>query len=335
MDQGLLEGSTDPVNTNYVGVRPGWRTPTNLKASMMSTGNYPFPKRGSLRATVTTAGAILVLFAFVPAVGVFFLSFFKSRNIKRPPKFVGLQNYRNYFGPAHLSDNMNALKNTLIFATLSTVLIIVLGLLIALLLNQKLKGQNFYRSIVFMPTILGVTVTALIWTLMLNPKGPIQQIVKLFGTESSFFGDPKIALYLVIFVSVWAGLGVTVVIFLAGLQAIPEDLYESAAIDGASPWQLFRFVTIPMLAPSITTNVLLGIVNALQSYQLNFVLTGQSNRATQVLSLQVFEETYGPSVGTRPTNIGMASTVSIIQFVLVAIITLITFAILRRREEQL
>lgn len=187
-----------------------------------------------------------------------------------------------------------------------------------------------------MPTVLGVTVTALVWSLMFNTSGgPIQQVLLLFGKNSAFFGDQNIALYLVIFVQIWMVCGTSVIIFLSGLQAIPQELYEVSSIDGAGPWAQFRFVTLPMLSPSVTANVLLGIVNALQSYQLTYVLTGADKKGTQVLSLQVYMQAFGGRSGTTLSQSqGYAAAISMVQFVLVGVITLATLAYLRRREQK-
>lgn len=131
-------------------------------------------------------------------------------------------------------------------------------------------------------------------------------------------------------------MGISVIIFLSGLQAIPEELNEAAAIDGASGWKRFRSITIPLLAPSITANVLLGIVNALQSYQLTYVLTGPSNKSTQVLSLLVFVQGFGGASGTTLSQSqGYAAAISIIQFFVVGIVTVLALWYLRRREAKL
>jgi raffinose/stachyose/melibiose transport system permease protein len=281
---------------------------------------------------------VLFVFALVPAVAVVVVSLTDLKGMPGlPVHWVGFQNYRDYFGPGHLPDNINAFRNTMIFAVLTVVTQILLALIVAVLLNRKLIGRNFYRSVVFMPTVLGVTVTALIWSLMFNPQGgPLQAVLNAFGSDSAFLGDPNIALYLVIFVQVWMNMGVSVVIFISGLQAIPEELYEVARIDGASSRQSFWYITIPMLAPSITANVLLGIVSAMQSYQLTYVLTGAMNRATQVLSLQVFQLSFGTRGGTALTQSqGYAASISMIQFLLVGAISLGTLAWLRRRERVL
>lgn len=291
-----------------------------------------------MRASFGLAMALLLLFAVVPAVAVFVISFTDIRGLPGIPiHWINFDNYAEFFSSARIGYNLNALKNTLVYAVASTVVANVLALGIAVLFNQRLKGRNLYRAIVFLPTILGVTVIGLIWSLFFNPSsGPAAAIWSLFGADSAFFGDPKLALALVILVQVWASLGVAVVIYLAGLQAIPEDLYEAAAIDGASGWQRLRLVTVPLLAPSVTANVLLSIVGSLQSYQLAYVLTGPSNPATQLLSLAIFSQAFGGNAASGlAASQGYAATISVIQFFVVGIVSVIVLTFLRRREARL
>lgn len=300
--------------------------------------SFPFPRRGPVRLTFGIGLAVLTVFGLVPAIAVLIVSFTDLRGLPYlPVSWVGIENYVSFFSPAKWADSLNALSNTLVFAIVSTVIQIVLALAIAILLNRPLRGRNLYRAVVFMPTVLGVTVTGLVWSLMFNVSGgPAASILSLFGKESAFFGDPKIALALVIVVQIWMVVGIAVIIFLSGLQAIPEDIYEAGAIDGASGWQRFRFLTIPMLAPSITANVLLGIVNALQSYQLTYVLTGPSNKSTQVLSLLVYVQGFGGASGTTLSQSqGYAAAISMVQFAIVGIVSLIALWYLRKREAKL
>lgn len=300
--------------------------------------SFPFPRRSPVRLTFGIGLTVLTVFGLVPAVAVLFVSFTDLRGLPYlPVSWVGLENYISFFSPAKWSDSLNALRNTLVFAIASTVIQIVLALAVAILLNRPLRGRNLYRAVVFMPTVLGVTVTGLVWSLMFNVTGgPAASVLSLFGQESAFFGDPKLALALVIIVQIWMVVGISVIIFLSGLQAIPEDIYEAGAIDGASGWQRFRFLTIPMLAPSITANVLLGIVNALQSYQLTYVLTGPNNKSTQVLSLLVYVQGFGGASGTTLSQSqGYAAAISMVQFVIVGIVSLIALWYLRKREAKL
>jgi raffinose/stachyose/melibiose transport system permease protein len=302
------------------------------------TGGYPFPRRGSMRLTAGVGAAFVAVFALAPAVGVLVLSFTDIRGLPfLPVNWVGLQNYVQFFSAGHLDYNLNAIKNTLIYAVVSTVVQIVVALGIAVLLNRKLRGRTFYRAIVFLPTILGVTVTGLIWTLIFNPNaGPAAKIWSWFGSSPAFFGDQAMALALVIFVQIWSVTGISVVIFLAGLQGIPGELYESADIDGASGWQRLRRVTVPMLAPSMTATVLLGIVSSLQNYQLAYVLTGPNNPATQLLSLAIFSQGFGGSASSGiAQSQGYACAISMVQFVIVAIVSFLVMTYLRRREARL
>lgn len=281
--------------------------------------------------------SLVVVFSLVPAVGILVISFTDIRSLPfLPTHWVGIQNYLTFFSSAQLGYNITALKNTFVFAVAVTVFQNVLALLIAVLLNQRLRGRNVARALVFLPTILGVTVIGLIFSLIFNPSaGPAARVWQLFGTSSAFFGDPKLAMTLVIVVQVWSGIGVATVIYLAGLQAIPPELYEVAEIDGASSRQQLRFVTMPLLAPSVTANTLLCIIGALQSYQLIYVLTGPINPATQVLSLAIFTQGFGGAQGGTVQSQGYAAAISMVQFVIVAIVSLATLAYLRRRETVL
>lgn len=301
------------------------------------TTYYPFGRRAPLQISFWFGIGVLTVFALLPAVGVFAISFTDIRGLPGlPVNWVGLENYERWFSPAKLGTNLNALRNTLVFSVVVTVVTNVVALGISVLFNQRLRGRNFYRAVVFLPTILGVTVVGLIWSLFFNPSaGPAASLWGLFGADSAFFGDPTMALGLVIFVQIWMGMGVNVVIYLAGLQAIPADLYEAASIDGAGGWQRLRSVTIPLLAPSITANVLLSIVGTLQNYQLAYVLTGPNNQATQLLSLAIFSQAFGGSSQGIGQSQGYAATISVIQFFIVGIASVLVLLYLRRREARL
>ena len=296
-----------------------------------------FGRRSTAQLTFALGIALVVVFSLVPAVGILVISFTDIRSLPYlVTHWVGLQNYQTFFSSAQLAYNLSALRNTFVFAIAVTIFQNLIALLIAVLLNQRLRGRNVARAVVFLPTILGVTVIGLIFSLIFNPSaGPAAQVWAAFGTSSAFFGDPKLAMTLVIFVQVWSGIGVAVVIYLAGLQAIPTELYEVANIDGATGWQRLRYVTIPLLAPSVTANTLLCIIGSLQSYQLIYVLTGPINPATQVLSLAIFTQGFGGAQGGTVQSQGYAAAISIVQFIIVAIVSLAALAYLRRRETVL
>ena len=304
----------------------------------MRRRNYiVFGQRWTAQLTFAIGISLVVLFSLIPAVGILVISFTDIRSLPYlPTSWVGFDNYVTFFSAAQIGYNLAALKNTFVFALAVTFFQNTIALLIAVLLNQRLKGRNFARAVVFLPTILGVTVIGLIFSLIFNPSaGPAAELWAAFGRSSAFFGDPGLAMTLVIFVQVWAGIGVAVVIYLAGLQAIAPELYEVADIDGATAWQKLRFVTIPLLMPSVTANTLLCIIGSLQSYQLIYVLTGPSNPATQVLSLAIFTQGFGGAQGGTVQSQGYAAAISMVQFVIVAIISLATLTYLRRKETVL
>lgn len=304
---------------------------------MQRSNTIIFGRRTTPQLTFAAGLALVVVFSLVPAVGILVISFTDIRALPFiPVHWVGLENYFTFFSSAQLGYNLHALANTFIFAIAVTLLQNGIALFVAVLLNQRLRGRNFARAVVFLPTILGVTVIGLIFTLVFNPSGgPAAAVWSWFGSSSAFFGDPSLAMTLVIAVQVWSGLGVAVVIYLAGLQAIPQDLYEVASLDGANSWQRMRNVTLPLLAPSITANTLLSVIGSLQSYQLIYVLTGPINPATQVLSLAIFTQGFGGAQGGASQSQGYAAAISIVQFVIVMIASLLTMAYLRRKETEL
>jgi raffinose/stachyose/melibiose transport system permease protein len=304
---------------------------------MNRSNTFIFGRRWTVQLTFAIGISLVVVFSIIPAIGIFAISFTDIRSLPfLPTHWVGLENYRTFFSSAQIAYNLHALKNTFVFAIAVTLFQNVLALFIAVLLNQRLRGRNFARAVVFMPTILGVTVVGLIFSLIFNPSGgPAASVWKSLGASSAFFGDPHLAMTLVIVVQVWSGIGVAVVIYLAGLQAIPQELYEVASIDGATRWQKLRQVTYPLLAPSVTANTLLCIIGSLQSYQLIYVLTGPSNPATQVLSLAIFTQGFGGSQGGSVQSQGYAASISIVQFIIVMIVSVATLTYLRRKETAL
>jgi raffinose/stachyose/melibiose transport system permease protein len=267
------------------------------------------------------------------ATGVY--SFTDATGIKGIPiDWVGFKNYDEFlFEGARSRDNLDALQRTLIFMLLVTVIQFGVGLLMALLVNQKLRGRLVFRTIFFVPVILGAVVQGLMWRLFLLPGGgPMDEIFGWFGLQSEFLGGPN-AFYWVIVVQIWANAGFTMVIFLAGMQTIPADLYEAAAVDGASGWKLFRNITWPQLTPAVNTNFLLNIVGSLQAWFLFLVLTGYRN-GTQVLGYVVYAEAFGQTGEGASFRQGYAAAGSIVLFLLVLVLGMAANFVVTRRERK-
>lgn len=281
--------------------------------------------------------ALYGLFSLGPSLATVFLSLTDISGVPDDPwHFIGLANYHEFFFLTNARDNLIALGHTLLFACVVTLLQNALGLLLAIVLQQKIRGRTFYRAVIFLPVILGVTVTGLMWSLILNPQGgPIEAVLGLFGQYSDLLGSYNLAFPLVMGVQIWMTVGFSMVIFLAGLQAIPGELQEAAHVDGASRWQIFRTVTFPLLAPAVTVNVLLSIIGSLQNYQTVYVLT-QGRNNTMVLGMQIFQQAFGAAqVGFGSMRQGYGSAISVIQFFLVLGIVIVFQLYLRRREVQL
>ena len=275
-----------------------------------------------------------------PSVATSVYSFTDATGIKGAPiNWVGLDNYKEFLAMGQASrDNFGALGRTLVFCFFVTTIQFGLGLIMALMVNQRLKGTNFFRTLYFMPVILGAVIQGLIWSLFLYPLGgPMAKILETIGLQSEFFGgQPSQAFAWVIVVQIWANMGTTMMIFIAGLQTIPTELYEAARIDGAGSWGVFRNVTWPLLTPSVNTNLLLNIIGSLQAWQLFLVLLGYRN-GTQVLGYLIFAQGFGQTSGsvTSAFRQGYAAAASIVLFCLVLVIGMAVQAFLRRREARI
>lgn len=281
-----------------------------------------------------------IIIALGPSIATSVFSLTDATGVPNiPVNWIGLENYNEFlFRGLASRDNLDALTRTLIFMVAVTTIQFTLGLVVALLLNQGLKGTRFFRTLFFMPVILGVAIQGLIWSLFLYPQGgPMANFLGLFGVQSEFLGgQPNEAFFWVIFVQIWANMGITMVIFLAGLQTVPAELYEVAQIDGANGWQRFRNVTWPLITPVVNTNLLLNIIGSLQAWQLFLVLTGYK-AGTQVLGYLVFAEGFGQTTGSVSSSFrqGYAAAASMVLFALVLLIGLTAQYLLNRREQRL
>lgn len=279
----------------------------------------------SLGPSVATAG-----YSFTDASGL----------IGSKANWIGFDNYKEFlFMGANVRDNLEITMRTLLFSVIVTVVQTAFGLLVALLLDMRMRLSNFFRTVFFLPVILGATVIGLMWTLFLYPLGgPAQQFIGLFGLRSEFLGGPpSLVFYWIIWIQIWANMGITMIIFLGGLQTVPSELREAARIDGANGWQVFRNVTFPLITPSFNTNVLLEIIGSLQAWQLFLVIKGPTN-GLNVLGIWVYALAFGRQ-SNNPTQAAMrqgyGAAASMVLFVIVLIIGLAAQRLLARRERRI
>jgi multiple sugar transport system permease protein len=264
----------------------------------------------------------LVIFTMIPVVIALVLSFTAYRAIEAP-RFVGFDNYINAFEEQLF---WTALGNTIVYAAMSVPARMVIALGIAVLLNQAIPFRAFFRAAVYLPQVTSVAAISIVWMWLYNPEhGLINYGLKAFGVApQNWLYDAKQALLAIVIMTTWYGVGSNMVIFLAGLQGIPEQLYEAGQIDGADRWQLFRFITTPMLSTTTIFVLLTNVMEAFRVFESIYVMTGGGpGRATTTLTLMVYKR------GFENFQFGSASAIAFLLFIVVIAATVLSRLIVR------
>jgi multiple sugar transport system permease protein len=262
----------------------------------------------------------LVVITIGPMIASLYLSF-TNYSLIQAPKWIGLDNYARMLTDERLH---NSLKVTFIYVLVSTPLQLAVALAIALLLNEGMRGLPIYRSVFYLPSMLGASVAiAVLWRQMFEVDGLVNQVLRLFGFEAttSWIGDPATALWTIILLHVWT-FGSPMVIFLAGLRQIPGMYYEAASVDGASKWAQFRRITLPLLSPIIFFNLVLQIINAFQAFTQAYVVsngTGGPSDSTMFYTLYLYQK------GFVQFQMGYAAAMAWLLLVIIAAFTAINF----------
>lgn len=219
----------------------------------------------------------LILLNIWPAIQTAILSFQKTVGFG-DTEWVGLRNYQKMFADGEV---FQSLLNTLIYAVVSIPSIVVLSLLVAVLMNRKVKGLSIYRTIYFLPVVAAPSAVAMIWRWMFNNDYGLinNMLAKIVLDGPAWLTDPSIAIYSIIIVGVWSAIGYNMVLLLAGLQEIPKDYYEAAEIDGASPIQQFFNITLPLVTPTLFFVVVTTVINAFQVFDVIFMMITPNSTA--------------------------------------------------------
>ncbi len=267
------------------------------------------------------SGAIVLfgVFLFFPLLFAFYMSF-TDWGMIGAPHFVGLRNYRNL-----LTDPVFwiAVKNTAIY-TAAVPIKVAIALVIAVALNQPLLGRAFYRASFFFPEVISMVVVGILWQWMFSPSyGLVNHVLRSVGLPpQDWLLRPNLALLVIIIASIWRGLGNNLLIFLAGLQAIPRSLYEAAAIDGAGPWQQFFRITVPLLRPTTLFVTIITFIGSFKVFDLAYTITGGGPGYSTVVMVQyIYEEAF-----TR-FQMGYASAAAFVLFVILFAFTAIQMRI--------
>jgi multiple sugar transport system permease protein len=269
-------------------------------------------------AMVSPAVILLVLFFLVPVLLAFGLAFTNARLVSpRPARFIGLDNFATLF-----SDSLfwASLRNTLYFAVVVVPVQAGLALALALLVNQKIRGTNFFRTIYFIPVVTSIVVVSLLWKFMYEPDGLFNSIIRAvtFGHVQGpdWLNNPATAMPSIMALSIWQAVGFHMIIWLAGLQTIPAELYEAGALDGATGWKRFRYITWPSLLATRTFILVTITISALSLFSQINVITqgGPLDSTTTVVFMAV-------RTGYQQQSTGYAAAISLIFFLLVLVVS--------------
>ncbi len=262
------------------------------------------------------AAVLMITFVLIPIALTFALAFTNANLISpEPGKFVGLDNFSRLFQDVTF---WHSLRNTVLFAIFVVPLQAGLALGLAVLINVKVKGVNFFRTVYFLPVVTSMVVVSILWTFLYRPDGLINGLLAKIGiTGTDWLGNSKTALASILFMSIWQGIGFHMVIWLSGLQTIPGDLYEASALDGASRWQDFRFVTWPGLRQTRTFILVTITISAFSLFtQINVMTQGGPLDATTTVVYQAVR------TGFQQQQTGYASAISLVFFALVLAVSL-------------
>ncbi|MHA3948035.1 carbohydrate ABC transporter permease [Cellulomonas bogoriensis] len=266
-------------------------------------------RRGEIAFFLTPAILLYVVFVIYPITRAGQYSFYRWNGLQDLTDFIGFQNYREAITNSVFQ---GALMNNLTIIIASLVVQLPIGLGIALLLNRKLKGRGALRTIIFIPYVLAEVVAGVMWTLILTPRGAANATLQNLGLENLqqlWLADPDIALWTLFGVLTWKYVGFAIILFLAGLQGVPEELHEAAALDGASWWQIQRRIVIPMIGPTIRIWAFLSMIGSIQLFDLVWIMTGGGPaNSTQTMA------TYLIGQGFERFRFGYGSAVAVIMF---------------------
>jgi len=289
--------------------------------------------RARLEIAVLSGPALIVFVAFVifPVVMAAYYGFYRWQGFGPPTQFVGLKNYITILTD---SEFRSALLHNALLVVFSIVIQGPVAVLFALLLNRKMRGQSVIRVLLFVPYVIAEVVVGTGWSLMLQTSGALNDLLEKLGLgflTADWLSNPKVAIWTLIGIITWKYIGFAVIIILAGMQGIPTELYEAAAIDGASYWQIQRRITMPLLGPTLRIWAFLSIIGALQLFDLPYIIWGQYVASTAGTSTMA---TYMVANGRNSGNYGYGNAVAVVLFVISLVVALIYQRFVLRRDTQ-
>ncbi len=282
-------------------------------------------------AFIAPAFVLFTVFIIIPAISSVYYSFTSWDGINPNIKFVGLANYKEIFTSARFG---NALKNTVLLTIFISIFENLIALLLALLVDNVRWGKNLFRSAFYIPVLISGIVSGFIWKIMYNYNfGTINSFLKLAGLEDmrqDWLGNTSLTLIMLGVVLIWKGVGYYMVIYLAALQSVSPDLTEAAQIDGASPWQRFKAITLPLISGAFTINFTLSLINGLKVFdQINVMTDGGPGFTTETLVYLLYK------VGFNEGRQGFGTAVGLMLLFIIILLNTVQQKFLRSREVQL
>jgi ABC-type sugar transport system permease subunit len=272
--------------------------------------------------------SIYFLIIILPIFMCFYFGFFDWDGIRDNMTFIGLD---NFVKAIHDVNFLTSLKTTFFFSIPGTLIVNSLGILLAVLVNARSRMTNFYRSAFFFPMLISGVAIGFIWKALLSYSGVVNTLLTQLNVEAvDFLGSIALAPWSILLVNTWHDVGFVTVLYLAGLQAIPSDLYDSALIDGAGKLKQFTSITFPWLAPSLTSCVIFTFTGYMRLYDIIFVMTsGGPGGATETIAIQTIR------VGFNQNRFSYGSSLAIYMLLIIGVITIAITQVLRKRETQL
>lgn len=272
---------------------------------------------------------LFLIFTYIPLLMTLGYSVTDWNGFSKNFNFVGIDNFVQVFKDTEV---LQTFGNTLYFTVLVVVIGIVLQLMLAIFLFEKLKGRNVLRAIIYAPCIISPVIVSLTWVNFFQYAGIINEVLSKIGLEGlrvDWLGDVNIVKNVLIFINTWQWAGYGMIIFMTGLSSISQDVYEAGMLDGACGFKKFRYITLPLLMPSVTVNVFISITGALRLFDLPFVMTGGGPiNASKTISMTIYDNAF------LYERFGYSSAIGVIFFLIIATVTVIQLKITRSREVE-
>lgn len=288
-------------------------------------------KREKMYGVLATlpALALFLVFTYIPLLMILRYSVTDWNGFSKDYNFVGMQNFIAIFKDTEV---LQTFANTIYFTIISVGIGIVLQLMLAVFLFEKLKGKSFLRAVLYAPCIISPVIVSLTWLNFFQYAGIINEFLIKIGLDAirvDWLGDVNIVKNVLIFINTWQWAGYGMIIFMTGLSNISAEVYEAAMLDGATGWKKFKSITLPLLMPSVTVNLFISITGALRLFDLPFVMTGGGPiGASKTISMTIYDNAF------LYERFGYSSAVGVIFFVIIATITVIQLQITRSREVE-